>query len=368
MSHVVPVPDERPSLTSVADGDAAPIDWCALWNRDRAPDDWLIEPILPRGRGVAIWSKAKLGKSLLLLDIAAAAAAGRSVLGYPAREPLDIVYIDYEMTNDDVQDRLDALGYGPDDDLSHLHYYQHPSLPPLDTAAGGHALMGLVNRHNAAVVVIDTMTRAVTGEENSADPVRRFYRHTGTPLKAAGVALIRLDHAGHDAAGHARGTSAKQDDVDVIFQLVPNRGDRWRLLRTDTRIPWVPAAIDIRRLEEPLLSHVAVQDTWPAGTIEVAQLLDTLHVPLEAGCRAANGALQKAHEGKRSMVVAAAVRWRRHQAADSQRPASGAPLGDTHAVNDPKTMHVAPDAPKPLLTGTASWLARHGTPQARSAI
>jgi RecA-family ATPase len=148
-----------------------------------------------------------LGKSLLALDIAAAMATGRSVLGLPGSVPACISYFDLEMTRADLHDRLADLGYGADSDLSRLHYYQLPDLPPLDTAEGGETLMRVVERDRPTLVIIDTMARVVEGDENSADTYRDFFRCSGIRLKAAGVSLLRLDHAGKDASRGQRGSS-----------------------------------------------------------------------------------------------------------------------------------------------------------------
>ena len=207
-----------------------PIDWPDFWSHDFSADDWLIEPLVARGRQTAIYSSAKTGKSLLALDIAAAAATGKSVLGHSPQDPIAVVYVDLEMTEADLRERLVDLGYGPDDDLSRLSYFQLPELPGLDRDLGGEILVGTAVAHGAAMVVIDTMARAVQGEENNADTYRAFYWHTGRRLKAAGIALLRLDHQGKDANLGQRGSSAKVDDVDVVFKLT----------RTHTRVPWVP--------------------------------------------------------------------------------------------------------------------------------
>src|SRR5262249_44777671 len=111
---------------------------------------------------------------------------------------IDVVYFDLEMTSDDLYERLEDLGYGPDDDLSHLHYYVLPSLYPLDGAVGGEEVVEIARYHEAEAVVIETTARATKGAENDADTLRAFYSYTGRPLKAEGRALLRTDHAGKD--------------------------------------------------------------------------------------------------------------------------------------------------------------------------
>ncbi len=54
----------------------------------------MIEPLLPRGRQAGVFSPAGLGKSLVALEVAAAKAKGRSVLGQVPQIPKSVVYLD----------------------------------------------------------------------------------------------------------------------------------------------------------------------------------------------------------------------------------------------------------------------------------
>lgn len=290
------------------------IDWEELWNHQAPEHEWLAEPVLPAGRQVAIFSIAKTGKSLLALEIAAALATGRPVLNQPAAAPMHVMYVDMEMTADDLRERLESLDYGPHTDLAHLHYYQLADLPPLDTAEGGATIHRLARHHQAELVVVDTMARAVGGDENEADTYRDFYRHTGRHLKAAGIALLRLDHAGKDGVKGQRGSSAKDDDVDLVWRLTIDR-DLVTLHRTRSRIAWAPQTINLTRTDhDGILRHIVqTDDTYPAGTADVAALLDQHDVPLDASVRTAMTTLKTHGTGKRQLVVQAALRYRRTQ-------------------------------------------------------
>ncbi|MHB1928976.1 MAG: AAA family ATPase [Acidimicrobiales bacterium] len=290
-------------------GWAQPLDWAAFWTADNPEQEWLVEPLIPARRQVAIYSTAKTGKSLLALDVAAGLATGRALLGATRAPPTDVVYLDLEMTGDDIRERLEDMGYGPDSDLSRLHYYLLPSLPSLDTDLGGQVLEAICRRYTAQLVVVDTMARAVTGDENESDTYRDFYRHTGRRLKAAGTALLRLDHQGKDPTAGQRGSSAKCDDVDVVFRLTAV-DDGFKLRRTHSRVAWVPPEIDLVRHADPL-RHVLATGLWPDGTKEIAQLLDELQVPLDARVADAMRALTGGGQGRRKQVVAAALKWRR---------------------------------------------------------
>jgi len=106
------------------------VGWPKFWKQERVDADFLIDPILARGRAHAFVAPAKVGKTLLFQEMALALATGRPVLYRPASDPLTVVYLDMEMTEDDLHERATDFGYGPDDDLSGLHYILLPSLPP----------------------------------------------------------------------------------------------------------------------------------------------------------------------------------------------------------------------------------------------
>lgn len=278
--------DYQRRLVALADANAShedegpgphPIRWPEFWGREHVGEDWLVHPILPRGRQVALWARHKTGKSLLTLEVAAALAVGRGCLSQAAGEPIDVVYLDMEMTEDDLRERLEDLGYGPDDDLARLHYYLLPSLPALDTEAGGRALHAIADRHEAKAVVIDTMARVVAGDENDADTYRDFYRCTGMGLKARGISVLRLDHGGKDPTKGQRGSSSKGDDVDVVWQLRPL--DSGLELKKDvSRMAWVPEKVVMQRTEGPLRHIVTEGAGYAAGTKEVAEAMLELGV------------------------------------------------------------------------------------------
>jgi hypothetical protein len=69
------------------------IHWGDLLNSEPVEPDWLCYPFIERGASIAIVSEAKAGKSLLTLEIAANLAAGKSVLGNPAKK-VTVLYVD----------------------------------------------------------------------------------------------------------------------------------------------------------------------------------------------------------------------------------------------------------------------------------
>lgn len=347
------------------------LDWQEFWQADHVTEDWLIEPFLPAGRAVSIYAPAKTGKSLIVLSAVAAACTGRSVWGLPPQPPVRMLYLDYEMTPNDLRERLELLGYGPDDDLSNLRYALIPTLPPFDTAEGGQMLLELAQAENVKGVVIDTFGRATQGDENDADTTRAYYRHTGGLLKKNGIASARTDHAGKDLERGQRGSSAKNDDVDLVWKLGRTE-EGVKVTRTHSRMSWVPEVIDLVRHEDVYggweFRREAGSAGWPAGTKDAALALDALKLPLDVSTRRAEQALKEVGQGIRRTIVIAAVKWRKQNTSPVDNPVDNTskwfpePLSESHSepASGTETRNTPSPAPEPLGNrreplGEATW-------------
>jgi len=310
--------NNRPTAASPQDEAllAQLINWQELWSGDHKAEDWLAWPLIANGRQTALYAPAKTGKSIVTLAIVAALATGKPILGGQPIAPQHVLYLDYEMTSADLADRLETLGYTADDDFTHLHYALLPSLPPLNTVEGKDAVCRLAELVDAKAVIIDTMGRAVEGDENSADTYRDFARLTGLALKAAGRAVVRTDHAGKTADKGQRGSSAKNDDVDVVFRLDVVT-DGYELVRTHARMGWVPDIVSITRSDEHGVITMRAEGRramYPAGIKDLADMLDDLGVPLDAGRTVAVAALKRATgKGKKGSHVDMALAYRRER-------------------------------------------------------
>lgn len=266
------------------------LDWRELW-ADNTEEEWILEPLLPARRLVALYSPPKVGKSLLMLEIAVAVSRGEEALGTKPDRPYRVLYVDFE--NDprgDIRERLDAMGYGPDQ-LGNLCYLSFPTMRGLDSEAGALELCAVVEEYACEVVVIDTVSRSVSGEENENDTWLKFYRHTGLRMKQAGVAMIRLDHTGKDETKGQRGGSAKVGDVDAVWKMTRVTDDTFKLTCEANRMPVAEKEITLTRLETPVLRHKVEGDGWRAAADAVVRdaiaLMDKAGLPANAGRDAA---------------------------------------------------------------------------------
>ncbi len=252
------------------------INWDEFWNTDHSQENWLLEPLIAKGRNHSITAAAKQGKSLITLAALAPASLGHPVLGRPAGTALRIVYLDYEMSAADVQERLSDMGFDQGFTPEAFAYLLHPPLPSLDTQAGGIQVHELALQHHADLVVIDTYSRAIEGADDSTDTVKALYRHTITPLLAKGITVLRLDHTGHKSKERARGSSGKADDIDVGWMLTKTEGGI-KLKSTHARMQWVPETVNLKLGTDPLRLEL-VQGGWPHGTKDAANKLSAAGV------------------------------------------------------------------------------------------
>jgi KaiC/GvpD/RAD55 family RecA-like ATPase len=287
----------------------AEVDWSEFWKKDLTARDYAIDPIAPRGRATTIVSPAKEGKSELALYCAVQRGRGLKTLAQPAGEPIEVLYVDHEMTETDLQERLTDMGIDETVDLSHLHYVIMPGVAKLDTEAGGKALLAYVDATGAVLVIIDTISKIVEGLEKDAETWNAYWKYTGQPLHARGVTVIALDHSGQSST-RARGSSAKQAIFDVTWEM-KKQSNGTALKATLRRVSWVPDKAAFARKDDPLRYEANNPTLWPEGTEEAAARLDEAGVPINATFKKARTIISKAGINLQNVPLAAALKWRR---------------------------------------------------------
>lgn len=292
---------EEVDSTHLAEGSALaavkPLNWHELWANDAPAVEWLAEPLVARGRLTAIYSPPKAGKSLLMLEIAAAIATGRTVLGRRTT-PARVMYLDME--NDprgDTLVRLQDMGYQPED-LDNLVMFSFPQLRPFNTPSGGRELLALAQAWRVDVVIIDTVSRLVEGEENANDTWNGFYMYAGLLLKRAGIACVRLDHTGKDVTRGQRGGSAKAGDVDAVWRLSAS-GNTIRIVCEMARqvLAEPDQELTLTRHTQPLRHDRTISQAMEARDLRIANLsadLDRLGVLPNVGRTTAGKVLRGA--------------------------------------------------------------------------
>jgi hypothetical protein len=185
-------------------------------NMSMAPN-YLVKGILPRvGLGV-IWGPPKCGKSFWTFDLAMHIATGRQYRGHPVRKGT-VVYLALE----------GSFGFARRVEAWRQHHQPPKGTPfylidePINLIADAAALItDLRNQLSTppAIVVIDTLNRALLGDENKSDDMAKFIRTADTIRTAFNCLVLLIHHcgiAGTRPRGHT--SLAGADDVQIIIE------------------------------------------------------------------------------------------------------------------------------------------------------
>ncbi len=183
----------------------------------------LLDPWLAKQDISMVYGKAGCGKTFFASAVALSVCTGTEFLGWQAREPAAVCYVDAEMTTTAMQKRFTSLlrGLAPElpanamDRLRIYSYDQHGALPGLETIEGQRAI--LKESEGAELLVLDNLSALLSlGSENDADvwrPVQKFLIR----LRHQGIATLFVHHAGK--SGDQRGTSSRSDACDSVIKL-----------------------------------------------------------------------------------------------------------------------------------------------------
>lgn len=299
------------------------VDWATAFNRP--PVESIVEGLVLPGRWTALVAPAKLGKSTLDLHIAHSLARGFDPFHGTPQPPMGVLYLDGEMGEADILERLAALDLTPDD-LPNLHYTD--MFPKGDTVQGGAAIVSTAIALGVTTVFLDGMNAFVTGAEKDDTPWRGLFEQTISPLKRAGIAVLSSDNTGKDITLSARGSSVKLDKADAIVML--KRTDNGlNLHTTHQRTSGYLRSLDLTMSglggDEPINYRQTI-GAWPAGTHDAVALLDKLGISVSDGRERTRQVLKAAGHKLRNDVLSAAIRYRRSSPVDGSHFGVGDPI------------------------------------------
>ncbi|WP_075833289.1 MULTISPECIES: AAA family ATPase [unclassified Rhodococcus (in: high G+C Gram-positive bacteria)] len=236
------------------------VDLDVLMSDPPEPLVWLEENIIARGSYVGLTAAAKAGKSILTYWMAGHWAMGRSAIDPTVTfEPPTILYLDFENGTRWMHSTLTKMGFASKGISEHLKILAYPTFHPLNTREGAQELHAVIAGINPDVIVIDTVSRIIDGDENDSKPWSDFYRLAIMPIRDAypDATIIRLDHTGKDPKQGARGSSQKMSDIDTHWVLTAEAGNRNNLTLDleRSRLGEHAESVQLRRVDSPL-GHV----------------------------------------------------------------------------------------------------------------
>lgn len=285
---------ETPRLSNVA----GLADLTSARSQPEHPRTWLESGIIEQGAVNKLTAASGTGKTVLTAHMAVNWSFGLSALdtgvdGQPRRldRPLRVLYVDGELGM--PWWITYAAKFGFPRHLSNFYLKtlsatddDGPEWPALSSPEGAAAFWKFIRSVECEsgdldVIVLDTLSAFVGGEESGNDTWIEFDRYVTLPLKARGYTVVYVDHTGHDTT-RARGGSAKKAKLDVEWVLdIPEKSDLNGLRLSN--LPSTgkmrhgfdghPNVVHLERRDDPL-RHVRVEAPAKRGSVGEPNALD----------------------------------------------------------------------------------------------
>src|SRR5471032_172182 len=207
-----------------------------LYAADLPEREVILDPILSAKSLALLYGPRGLGKTFVALGIAWAAATGASFLGWRARRPHRVLYVDGEMAAADVRERLASFGPAPPTLDLMLVDLQAGTQPDLATPDGQFRLMESWGRPE--LVVLDNLASLAGFKSNNPDAWSNLQRFL-VLQRQLGRAVLMVHHA--NKQGAPRGSSRREDVLDLVLALrrpdgyTPREGARMEIHFEKTR-------------------------------------------------------------------------------------------------------------------------------------
>ncbi len=193
----------------------------------KAPE-WIIDTVLPSNALIVVVAPPKSLKSFLALDIAFHVATGMDWHGLPTRRG-EVVYIYAEGTTG-LQSRVAALkAYHRLTGSMGVLFL--PRRLVVNEEAEVRGLLAAIQekaRDKPRLIIIDTLARNMSGDENSQEAMSAFVRGCDQLRETTGASVMVVHHTGHGADGRGRGSSVLPAAADTQIQCTRD-GERIQL-------------------------------------------------------------------------------------------------------------------------------------------
>ena len=226
----------------------------------RAPETWLIEPLIPAGGSCLLYGDPKIGKSFAAIQLALAIQEGRDWLGFQTRTAGRVVYIQLDTPRSLWATRLEAIRV-THPEVDQLMCADRETLEtfPYDVLNPAHAdLLTVALREIAPVaVIIDTIRESHSGDEDKSTTMRNVVSTLAAITQPAAMILV----------AHSR-KAIGDNDPSLIND---NRGSNYVTGRMDVIIRFSKSSAHIigRAVEETTIRiHQEKNGLWSRNKID----------------------------------------------------------------------------------------------------
>ena len=188
------------------------------------PRKMILSPWLPSQGLVMIYAPRGIGKTFLALSVGYVVASGGSILKWKAEEAKKVLYIDGEMPQITMQERLISIARSSEKTPPDDSYFR---LVTPDLQRDGTFIRDLATKegqgdaeellHDTDLLILDNISTLIkSGGENESESWIAM-QEWSLSLRRAGKSVLFIHHAGK--GGQQRGTSKREDVLDSVISL-----------------------------------------------------------------------------------------------------------------------------------------------------
>lgn len=217
-----PDEDDEPEIEVIEEDDTSSV--YELLSIEEAmtqpPVQWLVEGYIPQSSFSMIYGQPGAGKSFLALDIALCLAHGLPWRSKKTKANSGVIYL--------ASEGFAGIGQRLKSWYSHFGVSGHAPMKFMRTAIDFmepenlEKLIRTINEvdFNVSLIVVDTVARSFSGEENSAKEMGIFNRACGALMAACNTSVMGVHHAGKAGLERGlRGSNALQGACDAILSV-----------------------------------------------------------------------------------------------------------------------------------------------------
>ena len=239
-----------------------PRTWSAaeLLDADFPDPPWVVPGLLPVGLTL-LAGRPKVGKSWLALQLMQAVATGGTFLGQRVQKGA-CLYLALEDSPRRLQARMRAQQWTARDvKADFVTVGEAGDLLPLNGKAGGAAILAeMIASQHYSLVVIDTLSRAVAGDQNAADVMSAALAPLQEAAHTYACALALLDHFNKMGGANPYGAGPGPEvSVDPVLNILGSTAKAamadciWGLYKTQGKAGAVLATVGRDTQEKQLL-------------------------------------------------------------------------------------------------------------------
>jgi hypothetical protein len=193
----------------------------------RAPETWLVAPLLPVGGTMLLYGDPKVGKSFAALQLAVALATGKDWLTFQVPSPGRVVYIQLDTPRSLWADRVASLkSSGLETDAVYFADRETLNTWPFDILDPKHQVLlaESLDKIKPSCVILDTLRESHRGDENDSTDMQNVLAHLTAAVKPAALILVAHGRKADPQRGASlindnRGSNYVVGAVDAICHM-----------------------------------------------------------------------------------------------------------------------------------------------------